>query len=316
MLDEVGLLTVARSDGLEACLTVHAARRWHGLPVRATRSWVHDQCLLGTPLAAGERSEGALTDLLLGLRESDASVFAELDWIDRLGPVGGELDAALPSSGWAFGAFSRAALERRPEPTYTEGRIKGKHRRSLRRLGRELAEHLGGELSVVDRAGEDRAVDQFIELEAAGWKARAGTDLAGSGQAGFFREICRRFSGRGALQLLFLEAEGTVAAARCSLRAGRVLFCFKVAFDERLRRFSPGTQLELRVIDRFHADQTLDRMDSCAASDSELFNRLWPDRRSLQALLLPSPGLRGAAVRPILRAATRAIGRRREDASD
>src|SRR3712207_7988263 len=49
-------------------------------------------------------------------------------------------------------------------------------------------------------------------------------------------------------------SNGHVAAARLNLRAGDELFCFKIAHDETLRKFSPGMQVELAMIEHFHAD--------------------------------------------------------------
>ncbi len=43
--------------------------------------------------------------------------------------------------------------------------MSGGHRRKLRRDWRRLAEHLEAELQIVDRAGEDAAVTEFVELE-------------------------------------------------------------------------------------------------------------------------------------------------------
>jgi CelD/BcsL family acetyltransferase involved in cellulose biosynthesis len=298
--DDVSVLVAGDWD---AVLPVAASRWWRGLPLPHVRAWVHDQCFLGTPLVADVAAVPSLVDALSATRRG---ALAELDLTAGAGPVSDALDAALPASAIAFGAYTRAALERRAEPTYLDGRLSGKHRRAYRRAARDLGAHLGGELAVVDHAGDPAAVDVFLALEGAGWKGRQGTALAClPGGAEFLHAVCAAFAERGALQLLFLEANGHVAAARLNLRAGDELFCFKIAFDETLRKFSPGMQLELAMIDRFHADPTLQRMDSCTDPRSEMFNRLWPDRKPLRGVLLPR-GLAGAALQPgLLRAAER-----------
>jgi hypothetical protein len=311
-MDEVHVATVADSDGWQCCVPVRRSRTWRRLPVPATLAWRHPQCLLGTPLVARGAPESPLEALLEGLRRQARGGLFELDWTDEEGAVGSRMKQALPAAAIVFGRFSRAALFRRPEPTYLEGRLQGKHRRSLRRLAGQLAERLDGDLTLVDRTHEPGAVDRFLELEAAGWKGRRGTALASTPAAtGFFREMIDGFAERGAVELLFLEVGDRIVAARCNLRGSDVIFCYKVAHDEELRSFSPGTQLELLMIDRFHADASAARMDCCADRNSELFNRLWPDRRHLTGVLLLTSGLRGAAAWPIARAGASYMDRRR-----
>jgi CelD/BcsL family acetyltransferase involved in cellulose biosynthesis len=292
----------------EAAVPVVAARRWRRLPLPGLLSWIHDQCFLGTPLVADVE---AVAPLLAGLRSLGSGIFAELDLAAADGPVGAALDAALPTGALGFGAFSRAALVRREESTYLEGRLSGKHRRAHRRLGRDLAEHLDGELRLVDHAGSADAVDRFLALEAAGWKGEQGTALASlDGGAAFTHAVCSAFAARGALQLLFLEVGERVVAARLNLRGGGELFCVKIAHDESLRKFSPGMQMELAMIDHFHADPTAMRMDSCTDPGSEMFNRLWADRKHLRGALLPR-GTAGRAARPALRAVAERISANR-----
>lgn len=312
LLGSVSLLTVRGADEMLAALPVRHSHRWRHVPLRSTLAWTHDQCFLGTPLVARGSSHDSLAVLLGDLGARCSGSFAELDLVCDAGPLARTLDDVLPQDAVVFGRFSRATLERRQAGDYLEGRLRGKHRRALRRLARELESELGGELELVERAGRQDAVEEFLHVEAEGWKGEAGTALASDPRrADFFRSICRDFAARGALQLLFLEAGGRTVAARVNLRAGGTIFCFKIAHDETLGRYSPGMQLELRMIEHFHADLTAQRMDSCTDPASEMFNRLWPDRRELRTLLLPAAGLTGRVARPMLRAAGMAIDRHR-----
>jgi hypothetical protein len=54
-------------------------------------------------------------------------------------------------------------------------------------------------------------------------------------------------------------------------------------------------------------------MDSCAASDNELFNRLWPDRRQLQTVAYRSRGPLGPLAPPAIRAVSALRVRRRAE---
>jgi len=141
------------------------------------------------------------------------------------------------------------------------------------------------------------ASERFLALERAGWKGRAGTAFASSPRhAEFFRTVCERFADAGRLELLAFEAGDRTLAMKCNLLAGEAVFCFKIAFDEEFARFSPGLQLELDNVERFHEGSAA-WMDSCAAPDHPMINRLWPDRRRIQTVLLPSPGAVGRVSR-------------------
>jgi hypothetical protein len=192
-------------------------------------------------------------------------------------------------------SFERAALKRRPEDDYVRSTLGGKHFRELGRKGRKLEGQLG-EIAVVDCAGDPQAVDDFLALEAAGWKGDEGAALAGGPGAEFFRAICGRFAEAGRLQMLTMRAGDRIVAMQSALIAGEGLFCFKIAYDESLRRFSPGTQLMVETASEFHRRSELQWVDSCSKPNSEPIDHLWPDRRELSTVLVPGAGAKGSAV--------------------
>ena len=272
------LVRRVRGDWL-GCLPVQPLGR---APLRLLASWRHPYCFLGTPLVDANSAEETLLALVghVGGRGRGTLLALRGAGDDRLlsslRAAAGEcgLDAVFSSS------HERATLERRPAGNYLEGH-RAHHRRELARLRRRLSGELGGELELHDRAGEPQAVERFLSLEASGWKGRKGTALASNpAHADFFREICGELGVQGRLQLLSLEADGRPVAMKCNIGAGDALFCFKIAHDEGLQRFSPGVQLEAENIDVFHAGRRERLMDSCADPDNEMINRLWPDRRS------------------------------------
>jgi CelD/BcsL family acetyltransferase involved in cellulose biosynthesis len=297
--DEVAILCAEEGGDWIACLPAHRPRRWHNIPLPSLVTWHHTYCFLGTPLVASGQVRDGLASIVDRMREeSERAGFAALDWVSADGPIGNALRDLIIPQALLFEGFSRATVEKRPLNDYLEGRIKGKHRREFRRLAGGLEAKLGGPLELLDRSGDSHAVEKFLGLEEAGWKGHEGTALAANpGHADFFRQMTRAFSERGELQLLFLEGGGEVVAARCDLVAGDASFCFKVAYDERFQRFSPGRELELRLIDRFHDDLDLKWMDSCADRGSTMFDRLWPDRRALATTVYPASRPVGAALR-------------------
>jgi CelD/BcsL family acetyltransferase involved in cellulose biosynthesis len=282
--DWIGLMPVERS------------RRWRHLVGAALTSWTHPYCSFESPLIARGLEERVAEALLYHARQQAALIAFER--LPAEGPVAPAVASACDALGvkpiiWQ--SFERAALERRADDDYVRSMLGGKHYRELRRKGRLLERELG-EVAVVDRAGDPEAVDDFLALEAAGWKGEAGTALACGPDAEFFRAICRTFAEAGRLQMLALTAGDRTVAMQCCMIAGEGLFCFKIAYDEALGRFSPGTQLMSETASAFHRRPELQWVDSCSKPGSEPVELLWPDRRGLATMLVPGVGAKGGAV--------------------
>jgi CelD/BcsL family acetyltransferase involved in cellulose biosynthesis len=96
--------------------------------------------------------------------------------------------------------------------------------------------------------------------------------------------------------MLALRAGGRTVAMQSALIAGEGLFCFKIAYDESLGRFSPGTRLMAETASEFHRRSELKWFDSCAKPKGQPMERLWPDRRELSTILVPGAGAKGGAV--------------------
>ena len=303
--DEPILIVAADGDDWIACLPVVRASRWRRMRLPVLAPWMPDHAFIATPLIDRERAADAAGSLASFVAGAGAAALI-LDPIDPDGPAAEALGAALRRVGLepvVRAEWQRAALRRRPEATYLQESMSGKRRKELRRQRRALGAELGGDVEAVDRSSEPAAWNRFLELEASGWKGAKGTALAADSQgAAFFRAMCAATAPTGRLQLLALEAGGHTAAMQCNLIDGRQMFCFKVAYDDALARFGPGAQLEADAIEIFHASVPADFVDSCAPPDSELVNRMWPDRRRMQTLIVPTKSRRAALIGPSLAA--------------
>jgi CelD/BcsL family acetyltransferase involved in cellulose biosynthesis len=310
--DRAGLLLVRRGGVAVAALPIAAERRWRRLPC-VTAGWRHEHCYLGTPLLDRDDPVGAATVLLEAMvRRAGRPGAAVLEWVPTDGPAcRALLDAARArgSSPLWWERFERAALIRAETPVAS--RTDHKHRR-LRRKARALERDLGP-VEVQDRAGDDAAVEAFLDLEASSWKGRESTALGSSpASAAFFRTMCATTQGAGQLELLALDAAGRAVALACNLVAGDGVFHFKSAFDERASRYSPGALLMLDVRDHFDAGPATLR-DSCADPDAPLFEELWPDRVAVGTLVIPSGRAAWAVLAPLAASRRRLPGRERVD---
>jgi hypothetical protein len=317
--DHVGLLIAEDANGWAACLPVRRGWRWGKLPLRSIAGWRHLYSYLGTPLVRGERPLRALEALIGRADEDRSSVALVFDWLGQGGPVGSALADVLdgrPGNAVTCDAFDRPVLRRRAEPTYLEEALSARRRKELRRLERRLVEQLGAPLRIVDRCDETAARDDFVRLEAAGWKGRAGTAIASSdSHRRFFEETCAAFADAGRLQLLALEGGGRTVAMQWNLLAADAIFCLKVAYDEDLASCSPGAQLEVRAVEAFHHRIEVNWIDSCTTPDNELINRLWPDRRRIASVVVARASLVGRSALAGVRSAASLRDRRRRRAA-
>jgi CelD/BcsL family acetyltransferase involved in cellulose biosynthesis len=126
--------------------------------------------------------------------------------------------------------------------------LRHKWRRSRRALDRD-----GGlELRTAGQEADvERDLDIFLQLEAGGWKGRAGTAILCDPRAELlYRSFARAAARRGWLRLSILQSHGRpVAAAYGCAFAGRA-FRLKSAFDERYADHSPGLVLLAEELQR------------------------------------------------------------------
>ena len=258
------------------------------VPLPHLRLWKYPHCYLGTPLVRRGYAAECLRALGAWLKND------VLHWRDVA--ADGPFAAALEDS---IGRFhlrpyrrSRALLRRHADAEgYIAEALPKASRKELRRLHTRLGER--GAL----RFTHQQPIEKFLELEAAGWKGERGSAL-GSTVAGarFFRSMALQAAARGRLMMLALELDGQPVAMKCNLLAGEGAFAFKIAYDEAYARFSPGMQLELENIRAFHARPALQWMDSCAAPDHFMLNRLWLERRALVDVLAATGSAPGLAL--------------------
>lgn len=316
------LLQVIDGSELVLCALARPVGRWHRLPLRAVTSRPDDGpvplfFVNGTPLVDRARARAAIATLLAALSSGDVrpgggrrpALFVVERWKED-GAVAAAWHQACDdlslriatSERWARPAFVR---EDAPEGGSLAW-LDRDHAKKVRRRMRQLAEQLGGPMECRDRSADPTAVDDFIRLEAAGWKGRGGTALvADAGRAAAFAEACRRWASDGRLVVLSLEAGGEVVAIRCAVRSGAGLFLVKSTYDERWSRFGPGLVLLAATIDYFLSQTDASWIDTCCAPSNEFFPGVLPHRLPVETSTtgLNSAGRTALGALPKLQAA-------------
>jgi CelD/BcsL family acetyltransferase involved in cellulose biosynthesis len=112
--------------------------------------------------------------------------------------------------------------------------------------------------------------------------------------------------------MLALRLDGVPVAIKLNVLGGGGGYAFKIAFDERFEKYSPGVLLELENIRRLHQRPDVLWMDSLATHGHSLAERVWSDKAAFASLLIAPGRLAGRlllAARPMLRLAKRAARR-------
>lgn len=142
-------------------------------------------------------------------------------------------------------------------------------RRNLRRQRKKLEAHGCVTLTLARQGAElEAAFDEFLRLEASGWKGRDGRNSAirlHPGLAGFYGELSERFSRRGECLIALLRLDGIPIAAQFCLLSGRTLSLQKIAYDEARQSEAPGNQLLHEMLAYACAEPGLDRLSLVTA---------------------------------------------------
>ncbi|MDR4306756.1 GNAT family N-acetyltransferase [Chelatococcus sambhunathii] len=260
---------------------------------------------LGTPMIDAERSELAARGLMLGLEGSGRALFL-FRFLPENDAVMAALRKAVAETGHCMArvdGHSRAMLRGGGDAeSFLAASVSSKklkeYRRQLRRLGDEAPVSFRESRTPEEVSA---ALDRFLELEARGWKGRGGSAMRGHPeQLGFVRDLFARRAEKGEARIIELFAGEETVAAGLVLQAGRQAWFYKIAYDERRARWSPGVQLTLELTRRLLEDDTIDEVDSTAIADHPMINHIWRDRLELAdhivALRAPAGRLLGLAV--------------------
>jgi hypothetical protein len=268
--------------------------RW-GLPLPVLQGWAHPFAASGVPLLDRDRSSEALTALfnipssfpglprraLLPL-VPDEGPFAEA--IARLQKDLGLREARTESHDRAFFTPRLAA----DTMAHLSSGSRSKLRQEYRRLEKE-----GPVTLAVAEAPEDlaRALETYLDLEAKGWKGRAGTAIPESAaETEFIRDVVRSLGAEGRVRIDELKLGERVIASSITYRNGATAWYAKISFDEEFAKNSPGSQLVLKVTEAMNADPSLGFADSCAPPLHPLMRRFWSERMNLSNRMLEMAG--------------------------
>jgi CelD/BcsL family acetyltransferase involved in cellulose biosynthesis len=166
--------------------------------------------------------------------------------------------------------------------------------KDVRRTTRRLEELGRLRFERATHAGDIRQrLEDFLAIENAGWKGRAGSSFLARPQDARFARLAFRAGQRSLTTVTdSLLLDDKPIAVSLNLVAGDTIFTPKTAYDEAYRRYSPGLVLEFRVIQAFY-DESADGaeaqgmvMDAATTVDGHLVQGLWNATRAMGTVLI------------------------------
>ncbi len=301
--DSLKILTVRDKTGLLiGVLPLRSGQNYGRMPLSAVQNWLHYNQFLGIPLVRKGAEcafwQEALSSFDRDWPGSDVLYFSEMA---ADGPVTDALRAVSAEMGRPIAIvhrYHRAILEAGSTPDeYWATAVRKKKRKEIARLENRLAEI--GPISV-ERLQDDRDAaswtQEFLALEAAGWKAQDGAALATleSTRQFFIKAITDGLKQR-RVEILRLRVGDQTIAMLVNFLADGGAFSFKISYDEGFSRYSPGILIEKANLHRLD-DPAFSWMDSCAVEDHPMINSLWRGRREIVRIALPRKGARAALL--------------------
>lgn len=282
------------------------AAAYRMLPV--LRSWWTPLTFAGTPLIDASSAVPALRSML---RAADREAGAKALLFRGMEADGGLVQAIANAAeaertAWAVvDAHERAALT--PQGSSADwrvGNISRKRRKELNRLRIRLAE--AGRLeSLAWRPGMavEPWLHQFLALERAGWKGRAGTAIACDPRSmSFVSAAVRRLAERGEIGFWKIALVGRPVAMLFAIIEGGRAWLIKIAYDEGLARYSPGVLVLLDATEDLFRRGDIVLADSCAQPGHPMIDNIWRGRIAIADVLIATPGTSAAAFAAILAA--------------
>jgi CelD/BcsL family acetyltransferase involved in cellulose biosynthesis len=168
---------------------------------------------------------------------------------------------------------------------YLGAALSSSSRKKLRQHRRRLAER-GALTSRTHLTLTDicAAFEDFLTLEASGWKGRRGDALSRtSSDVAYARGMIAALAARSDVRIYALYLDDRPVSMQIVLCAGAAAFTWKTAYDENLHDFSPGMLLLEDYTTAFLADPRIAFVDSCSFDDSG-YMAVWSEREALADL--------------------------------
>ncbi|GGC07667.1 hypothetical protein GCM10011494_27870 [Novosphingobium endophyticum] len=207
----------------------------------------------------GEPSEARYADAAAAERLVDAILAQRLPVNLGQPPEGTVFSEAFKSRARARGLLVTRPTEGSPyielDDSWKDAltRFSSRRRSDFRRMRRRAEEdgRITFEFHQPQPHEASALLDQAIAVEARSWKSRTRTAIADNKvQMDFFRRYADLASADGIFRIAFMKIGSVIAAAQICAECDDSFWLFKIGYDERFARCSPGQLLMLESIER------------------------------------------------------------------
>lgn len=251
----------------------------------ALTGWTHPYAPLGTPLVDRDEAGPVISAWLDHLAHDPAMPsLLMLPMLPEGGAFARALDGVLSRHDMATAAFGRHRRAMLKKGNSQDNQtVSPRRRKELMRQRRRLDEFAQVTFDTVRTPDAiAAAIEDFLVLEASGWKGLAQTAAANDPAVRRFVENAVKglaVSGRVRIDRMLL-GQRTVAIA-ITLSSGDTGWFWKIAYNEGVARFSPGVQLTYEFTPDLASQPGIARVDSCATADHPMIDHMWHGRLSL-----------------------------------
>jgi CelD/BcsL family acetyltransferase involved in cellulose biosynthesis len=247
------VLTVRLDGTLVAALPlVRESTIFDGMPVRLLRAPMNPHSFRAQALVLADQppqTPCAFIDHLSAMPGWDLLTiprFARSGFADQLGHCAASHGFPIllhPHCPTRYIAIPARALDGGDEPWLAD--VDPDLRKKMRRAWRQIQQEFRAEPELETcEVAEPADLQRFYDLEASGWKGRAGTAIKCSpGTVRFYTDVAQAFAGERALRLHFLCVQGVTIAGAFSIIAADRLYVLKWSYDEEYARYRPGQLL-------------------------------------------------------------------------
>jgi Acetyltransferase (GNAT) domain len=283
----------ANHKRLVGWMVVHRARAIPGIGFSYLRNWHHLYSYMGHPIVDRDNSKAALSALFdQALAHKGTSGRLMMSNVPGEGPIYDAISNVISDKNLLVCEFDRhhraAMMTTLGGEEYLKSAASNKKRKEFRRLKNRLADQ--GDLRFeACRAVADIApwVEDFIELEVAGWKGRKQTAFGNRHDwAAFMKASTINLAENEQCKIWRLTLDNKTIAITIAHHAEHRAWLTKIAYDEAYAKYSPGVLLILEVSKALADDPLITEVDSLATPDHPMINHLWREKISTTDILI------------------------------
>ena len=161
---------------------------------------------------------------------------------------------------------------------YFETAFSRERNRKLDWLWRSFCKLGGITVDQVSGAEAPRAFEDFLKIEASGWKGRGGGAISlHDPLRAFARAAIENLAKDGKVRIDRILKDGQPVAASVLLLSGESGWLWRIAYLEEFARYSPGFNVKF-LTESLLKEPSIVSVDSCTMPDHPMINRIWSER--------------------------------------